>query len=240
MGREDCVNNDSENIAVLHREHYTAYRANGIKHISGNGGRRAVYDSIMTIRRGLERHKPEGKLEKRNEERVPWTNQHAEGYTFKHFAVKAGKPYPNEAHHMIPIEFFSSMLGKNEVDILRKIDYNVNNGENIIFLPQKYEHRFIHMLPVHFRIPKKKGHPEYSTFVKTEAARLRQRLQKGINEDSSHTKWSPSKDIVAELKSLQKALWNFAVRMVGLHMSHINDVEKQKLAPNAAPPDAGS
>jgi hypothetical protein len=230
MSQDDHANKNGINVAILGRRQNT-HRENGHSHISGNSAKRAVYDNLMIIRRGLEMHKPKPiKPRGKKNKVVPWSNEHAEGYTFKHFKpVGAGTPYPNEAQHMIPIEFFSvENFGADELTIMRKVDYDINNGENIIFLPEKADMTIIHRLPNHCG-----PHPTYSQLVRTEGTRLRQRLQKAIDKDKPHTEWNPPQDIPAELKSLQKALWNLTVRMVGLGMSNINKMEKGKLAPNA-------
>jgi hypothetical protein len=228
MGQDSHADKNAKNVAVLGRRGNT-HRVNGHSHISGNSGKRAVYDSLMTIRRGLRMHKPKP-IKPKDKTVEPWSNQHAEGYTFKHFkAVGAKTPYRNQAQHMIPVEFFSAKsLGADELTIMRKVDYDINNGENIIFLPEHASKVIIHRLPNHCG-----SHPVYNQVVKTEATRLRQRLQKAINKDKPHTEWDPPQDIPAELKSLQKSLWNLTVRMVGVGMSNINEIEKGKLAPNA-------
>ncbi|WP_437605282.1 AHH domain-containing protein [Sorangium sp. So ce834] len=228
MSQDAHADKLAKNKAVLGRQG-NKHRENGHSHISGNGGKRAVYDDLMTIRRGLRMHKPKPIVPK-DKSVQPWSDQHAEGYTFKHFkAAGANTPYRNQAQHMIPVEFFSvKSIGADELAVMQKVDYDINNGENIIFLPEHAGKVVIHRLPNHCG-----SHPVYNRVVKTEAARLRQRLQKAIDKDKDHTEWNPPEDIPAELKSLQKSLWNLTVRMVGVGLSNINELEKGKLAPSA-------
>lgn len=64
--------------------------------------------------------------------------------------LSASKPYKNEAHHMLPVKAFGKKyFTRTQLALLKKLPYNINHGENIIFLPKKERFCKIHNLPKH-------------------------------------------------------------------------------------------
>ncbi|NMO17516.1 hypothetical protein HPC49_27260 [Pyxidicoccus fallax] len=125
--------------AILERN--SKYADNGRSEISGNGGKRSqVYDNDAKIAKSL------NALGIRPQHGAGYTQgstQHCAAYHFDKF-VNALKPYYNVAHHILPCEVFKAREpGKKsrgaftdeQLEILKRTTYDVNNGKNIIFLP---------------------------------------------------------------------------------------------------------
>ncbi|QSQ22276.1 AHH domain-containing protein [Pyxidicoccus parkwayensis] len=109
------------------------YRDNGRAELAANAGKRArVYDNDAKIleylqhydvsprSRGVPKHGP----------------AHAALYHFACFTT-GQEPYSNIAHHLVPCEVFipEEVFTEDELEIVKRVPYDVNNGKNIIFLP---------------------------------------------------------------------------------------------------------
>lgn len=221
---------NADSKAVLHRQG-NKHRENGHAHIGGAADRRGVYDNLTQIKTGLRLHKPNPINPPKKSGIDPFSDAHAARYTFAIFSpTTGGPPYPNEAHHLIPIEFFGlKILTGKGIEVMRTVDYNVNNGANIIFLPNSASKVLVHALPVHYR-----SHPKYNKAVITEGNKIRQALLKAIKKDQAHADWDPPANLVSELESLQKAMWNLVVSMVERGMTKLNMFQMKNFAVNAA------
>ncbi len=132
MAEGSHILNSMPVIAVLGRNQHT-YRDNGRAELKANAGRRQrVYDNDAKILeylrfygvaprdKGVSRHSP----------------AHAALYHFEHF-ISGREPYSNVAHHLLPCDVFNpdEVFTEEELEILKRVAYDVNNGQNIIFLP---------------------------------------------------------------------------------------------------------
>lgn len=119
-------------IAVLGRNSNT-YRDNGRSELKANAGRRArVYDNDAKILEYLKLYD----VAPRDKGVPKHSLAHAARYHFEHF-ITGQRPYSNIAHHLLPCEVFipNEVFTDEESEILKRVDYDVNNGKNIIFLP---------------------------------------------------------------------------------------------------------
>lgn len=119
-------------IAVLGRNPNT-YRDNGRNELKANAGRRQrVYDNDAKIIEYLEFYD----VAPRDKRVARHSPAHAALYHFEHF-ITGQRPYSNIAHHLLPCEVFTpdEVFTEEELEILRRVPYDVNNGKNIIFLP---------------------------------------------------------------------------------------------------------
>ncbi|KFA94147.1 AHH domain-containing protein, partial [Archangium violaceum] len=65
-------------------------------------------------------------------------------------------PYSWEAHHLLPANVFYKELTIEQIKIILRTNYDINDGRNIIFLPENPIDTPIHKLPYH-----SSGHNKY-------------------------------------------------------------------------------
>ncbi|MFP2926518.1 AHH domain-containing protein [Pyxidicoccus sp. 3LG] len=196
--------------AVLYRK--DDYRKNGVSHISGNEGKRdRVYDNNDKIKAYLKNNG----IGTRIEGATAGDDQHSAGYHFKHFSAgDAGKPYPNQGHHILPCELFSrrsdeggkqgGAFGTEELRVFYRLDYNVNNGNNVIFLPASLNHCSVHQLPYHVG-----SHPTYTAQVSKDVEQINAQLKKSLEKPCED--WTPPESIPEEVKVYEDKYWGFIV-----------------------------
>jgi hypothetical protein len=139
---------------------------------------------------------------------------HVERYFFEFVAVyvkgkrlgqvipnfsRGGTPYGNQAHHLIPQTKFLALFPPREEAMLKRVDYNVHNGRNIMFLPAHNTDCSYHNLPFHSG-----SHTDYDVQVETDAKELSQQLRRLPDPCKEET----LKDIKAKLIGLQEKYWN--------------------------------
>ncbi|NOK02203.1 MULTISPECIES: AHH domain-containing protein [Myxococcus] len=179
------------------------YRDKGHKHIKGNGGRNKIYADLETIQGVLQARGTRVRGDKRIK---PGSLTHARRYTFVHGQnFKIGQsPYINQAHHLLPEEAFSDKnFTSDQMRMLRGVDYNINNGENIIFLPAVARDSEFHRLPHHMG-----SHPAYSRLVSDDMRRVRNLLDNALAKDKKHKEWNPPEDVKTELMDFQLDYWD--------------------------------
>jgi len=105
----------------------------------------------------------------------PGSDEHVARYYFDHGEnFKNGStPYLNEGHHLIPHTSSFETFTDKQMEILKKIDYNVNNGNNIIFLPKLVGDCAFHNLPYHSG-----SHGQYTDQVKADFKEIKDSLNK--------------------------------------------------------------
>ncbi|WP_426755753.1 AHH domain-containing protein [Myxococcus sp. Y35] len=180
------------------------YREKGHQHIKGNGGRNKVYADLETIQGVLQARGTRVRGDKRVK---AGSLTHARRYTFVYGQnFKIGQsPYINQAHHLLPEEAFSDKyFTSDQMRMLQGVDYNINNGENIIFLPAVSRDSEFHRLPHHSG-----SHPAYSELVKADMIVVRDSLDSALAKDKKHKEWSPPEDVKALLMRLQSDYWNW-------------------------------
>ncbi|MBJ6761550.1 AHH domain-containing protein [Myxococcaceae bacterium JPH2] len=233
--------------AVLDRAN--DYRKNGIDIIGANDGKtNPVYNNDSKIKKYLNQKMAEARSEgKRN---LPKTtiagaqygdDTHAAGYHFNHFAAdNGGTPYPNEGHHMLPCELFlqreesgdpekGGLFGEIERQILLRVKYDVNNGNNVIFLPAALNLCGVHQLPYHAG-----SHPGYSSKVRADLKRIDAMLKDQAKKLCET--WNPPDSIPDQLMKLENKYWNWIVLFGESHLDSINNFVKL-LAEKVPTPD---
>jgi len=213
--RERHIVNALENKATLERN--SKYRSNGHSYILGNPGRKSFYCNAPGVGNFLVQH---------HVRPVPATVGAASlGHASRYFIdainfAKGRKPYKNEAHHLLPCGFFEPgvFFNDDQIAILRKLEYHVNDGSNIAFLPINnkrcrthqgtkaflYRDGEIHGLPVHRTAC---HHDKYTDLVTRLGIKTKRRIEQVIDENRPCKGWNPPQDIVQELKDLQDLCW---------------------------------
>lgn len=198
------------------------YRGNGHSFVSGDEGRREPYDKqdarVQDVLRKLGRrpanHAPAGQPQQVE----LGSPQHAARYHFAYGTNFQGSkvPYGNEAHHCIPVSAFSDPPFAPELmALLVRVDgYDVNEGENIIFLPRTARDAVIHNLPTH-----NGDHPAYTDKVRSELTDLAQSLREVLASAKPHEQCDPPSDIPDTLRSIQA---DFYQQLVNLGQRSVN------------------
>lgn len=224
MAKGDHVADADHNKAVL--DYDGKYRQTGYLDIKGNVGRRKIYDDVVRIQSVLTKMGTRPRIPSI----TPGGPDHAQQYIFIHVATIKGKartnfldfgpPYPSEAHHLVPESVFNegNFLTPEQLVVMRKADYDVNNGKNIMFLPQRKKDAPIHNLPIH-----RGSHKKYTDAVKKDADAISDGLQKAVKKDQPHETWNPPADIVEKLYKLQDDYWNL---LKNAGMIKVSDFEK--------------
>lgn len=149
---------------------------------------------------------------------------HAALYHFECF-TSGQTPYPNAAHHLVPCEVFTpgEVFTDEELEIIKRTVYDVNNGRNIIFLPsfsnaaevhlltkqerkeQMLRYCNVHRLPCHFDC-----HKDYTAQVKKDCEKLLNLVRSQLGRVCAS--WKPPQSIPDELFRLQDDYWDYVVR----------------------------
>lgn len=58
-------------------------------------------------------------------------------------------PYPWQAHHLLPTNVFYKNLTLKQIQIILRSDYDINDGRNLVFLPEHPVDTLAHKLPFH-------------------------------------------------------------------------------------------
>ena len=117
-------------------------------------------------------------------------------------------PYQSQAHHIIPDEVFSTNEGRftdDEMLLLKKVPYNINHGENIIFLPTDEGNCIIHNIPKH-----NGSHPQYNNKVSGDVVSIKSKLTEKKSNPCT-TEDLPVIEILSDLIRYQKTYWDWLV-----------------------------
>ncbi len=191
-----------------------SYAKNGYHYIKQKSDRKKVYDSTgAKLKKALESRF------KSAQGTTVGSAEHISRYKFVYSkTTSAGKqfnfhnqnmPYQSQAHHIVPDKVFSTNEGRfteDDMVLLRKVPYNLNHGENIIFLPKHESNCVIHNLPKH-----NGSHPKYNDLVATDATKVKSKLGKKKAEDCKPTEL-PVIDVLKDLISYEKKYWDWLVK----------------------------
>ncbi len=209
---------DDENIHLLLGDKVKAvwtrstdYRKMAIDGIKSKSDRLEVYDDDDTLMLSLSTVKPTPAVDPATGKTISSGDAlHRARYKFKNFKVKpANKPYPNHAHHLIPARGFITLFTHEQKMVLYRVEYDVNNGNNLIFLPSHIDSCRYHYLPWH---ETNDGHSNYNTEVRESATTIEERLNEIIKEENECTEDDNlPKDLPQKLEDLENKLWNILV-----------------------------
>ncbi len=139
-------------------------------------------------------------------------------------------PYKNQCHHLLPDEVFSEKSNRftaEHMDLLKRVPYSINRGENLIFLPVNEKFCRAHKLPYH-----RGSHPEYNDLVAGKMDKVRDSLDK-MKTKPCDGKNSVTKNTYTELGKAETHFWKWHIKKGKLNAlnvrSHaITDLEKPK------------
>ena len=200
------LSNNGKNTAHWGASH-SKYRKSAITGIKAKANRKNVYDNMKNLEKNLK------SIEWGTNLAYPaGSTQHCNNYKLDKFkADNAGSPYPNQAHHIIPANDFINFFDSDQQEILRKIDYDVNNQNNLIFLPANdNKYKKIHMLPWH-NAPG--GHKKYSKQVKSSAQKIKNAVNEEIDKQEKCKAIEISDKITKELVAYENKLWEEIVKL---------------------------
>lgn len=218
MGESDHALDDGKRKAKLIRA--STYRENGYHHIRATPSRLEIYNSAdklesikVVLRRRRTRPKPPTV--------DPASDGHARRYTFTYQSnfKLGGAPYPNDGHHLIPVNAFSEkFFTSDQLKLLWMVPYDVNNKENILFLPERRRDSEFHLLPSHSG-----DHPRYTKLVVEDMKDVRDSLTEVIKKDPDHKSWVPPNDIPGQLMQIQADYWK---HLVNSGPGKVNELKK--------------
>ena len=125
---------------------------------------------------------------------------------------KQKRPYPWQAHHILPGESFYCELSSGpiftseQIDLILKSDYNINDGHNIMMMPALNRHVCVHMLMQHAG-----SHNQYSVMVMKGLKKLSDKLKKIVDQKKDHE--DITANVADELRKMEDAYWNWLVKV---------------------------
>ncbi|CAM3942183.1 hypothetical protein G4177_09360 [Corallococcus sp. ZKHCc1 1396] len=100
-------------------------------------------------------------------------------YGHINFIASGHWPWPNNAHHLIPVDdVLSKVLDFDQRKLLQQAKYNVNKGINILYLPNRVQHATLFQLLRHPRY-----HSTYSKDVRNRVTAIREQLEEAADEE---------------------------------------------------------
>ena len=217
---ENCLSSTAKYIAVWYRD--TDYRKRSIEAIKSNSERRDVYDNDDLLAFTLENVQPDPAIDPETGKPVRSGDEtHRARYKLDSFTVRpANKPYPNHTHHMIPARGFFSLFNSDQKEILMRVEYDVNNENNLIILPSLIKCCRYHNLPWHETT---NFHSDYNVEVQENARTITKRLNDIIAQQKPCTPEDniPS-DLPDQLYKLENCLWNILVNAGAVSINTIN------------------
>lgn len=198
--------------AILSRN--ATYRADARTKLKGT----LIYDNAAQILTGIQRRDKEmghGALVNglTQAQRVPtYTFDYTHPGSGQNFSV-GFRPYPNEAHHVIPVEvFYDKKWTTPHLHIVKSASpdpdakpakgYNINNEDNIIYLPQcegQLHYMYYHNLPDHSR-----SHNKFNTRVVGECDPIYDLADQALAEKDCDKKKDLRKQIYDKLKQIEQ------------------------------------
>jgi hypothetical protein len=125
---------------------------------------------------------------------------------------KQKRPYPWQAHHILPGEAFYCELSSGpiftpeQIELILKSDYNINDGHNIMMMPALNRHVCVHRLMQHAG-----SHNKYSVMVMKGLKKLSDKLKKIVDQKKEHE--DVTANVAEELRKMEDAYWNWLVKV---------------------------
>lgn len=190
------------------------YRENTKKGIKAKPDRQKVYDDEAVLQITLSNVSPRPENGKTI---ASGSSQHVARYKLDKF-TDGSSPYLNHAHHLIPANAFINQFTSQQQNVLRKIKYDVNNGNNLIFLPATLEATRYHLLPWH---QTDDYHRKYSKKVKDSAIEIEKKINEFLSDKTKCETEDPPQDIADEMVQYENQLWDL---VIGLGPKSINAI----------------
>ncbi len=209
--------------AIWHR--VPNYRKSAVDGIKAKPDRLNVYNSDLKLSLTLMEVQPNPAIDPQTGKKVVSGDAtHRARYKFNQFKPSpANKPYPNHAHHLIPARGFINRFNYEQRKVLYRVEYDVNNCNNLIFLPSLLTCCRYHFLPWH---ETEGGHSNYNTEVRESATIIEERLSEIIKEEKECTENDNlPKDLPQKLVDLENKLWNI---LINAGLSSINSISIPK------------
>lgn len=181
------------------------YRKAGHQVISGDAGRKKVYQNKESVRSRLMGENGTRAISKPRPYCEPYSDTHVARYLFDHEPnFRRGRaPYINQAHHLIPTSYLNRFPHHWQREVLKRVDYDINNGRNIMFLPAQAQDSWFHLLPRH-----QSKHPRYTKVVASDAAAMSRQLEKYKNSEPCKEKDELGDSILKSLHDKQNDYWD--------------------------------
>ncbi len=116
-------------------------------------------------------------------------------------------PYKWQAHHILPMNCFTEICSEELIKIIRRSNYDINCGSNIIFLPENEDDTYYHTLPKHAS-----DHIDYNEKVIGQLEELNDKIDE-IKEDKKPHE-SIAFAIEKELYELEKVNFRYIVSYI--------------------------
>ncbi len=130
----------------------------------------------------------------------------------------------NQAHHLLPQEFNDFVSNPEIHELTKKVNYDINRGENIIFLPAFENDGDFHNLPYHFG-----GHDKYNRTVLKDAKKLEELLKEYKGTEPCKDGDDIPEDIAKEFGTFENELWKIIVKAgKGNSINKIKTLNKNK------------
>jgi len=192
------------------------YRRNGYFHIKGKSARKLAYDkdgsgvilgqNLARVGKGASGGITAGSAAHGKRYEFVYSRDIALGKQHNFFC--SYMPYRNEAHHLLPDSAFSDPnFTDDHRRILKKLPYDLNHGQNIIFLPNKLRDTPIHNLPEH-----NGNHPAYTSLVTKDLLLLRGKLGK-FKKKPCDPDEPPGIGIMDNIIDSQQDYWDLLVKL---------------------------
>jgi hypothetical protein len=191
------------------------FAPNGARYIAGNAGRNERYSNFSHLDPTIQRTVSDAAAFPRG----PVFNFNSK-MPFVPGKRKAGQRYPYhyEAHHLLPRAMFGQLLEttlKPYKDVVLKIDYDINNGRNIIMLPEGPEHTAVHRLPCHFT-----DHPNYTKKVESYLTDFANAVNEAAANASPEHPEITDQTLADKLHQIEDKCWTLVCQL-GNHI-HLN------------------
>lgn len=193
----------------------TTYRLDAWDGLKGEG----TYSNLgliqaAIVKRDSAQGRPDGKY--RNGELINGMTQAARAKTYvidynnpNHgLNFKIGRiPYRNQAHHIVACEiFYGDDWDAEHLNVVLQCGYNINNPDNIIYLPQcsgQKHYCDYHSLPDH-----SKGHADYNDKVKESCSPIYDMVSEALDEEDCKKSQDLRQKIFDKLKEIEGDYWD--------------------------------
>lgn len=208
--KKHLVQMDGNFNGILYRN--SKYRETARNWMKATG----FYDDEGQISKGI-RHQETFKKLTDHKKRQAYINERIELYTFEYqnkdnvwdgvinFKRPCGRPYGNEAHHILSCEiFYHDDWTVELLTLVKECGYDINNEGNIIYLPTKHDSCFYHDLPNHTY-----GHNKYNERVQRYTTKVLNKAKKVQDAGCDDEKEDYMKKLFEMLIKIEDMLYKY-------------------------------